>query len=133
MKITTDKSVYSYGEPIKVRMTVTNNTDSAFSVFGSSSCISRIMVNDKRFTRDCTLDDSEFRFAHGESWVWIWSINPEEDGLPDQDSIQVIYGGVSRWSDSTINKSPEILWRASGSITKCKIYHAGTSKPKRYI
>ncbi|MCL5030561.1 MAG: hypothetical protein M1480_16235 [Bacteroidetes bacterium] len=95
MKIETDKTNYSYGDSIEVRVTILNNTDTSFSMWGSSTCLVMMGFNSVQFQIACTADNTEFVFPPGSSRTWIWELNPSVLGIPDKDGAQIIraYGG----------------------------------------
>jgi hypothetical protein len=107
LKIETDKSSYDYGDSIQVRVTVSNNTDSLFSIWGSSSCIALIAFNNVQFQISCTADESEFKFPPHSSRTWIWKLKPEVLGIPVKDGEQVIYGFCSGLVDSIKITAPK--------------------------
>lgn len=107
LKITTDKSTYLYGDSIQVKVTITNHTDSTFTLRGSTTCIVGIGFNSVSFMVYCTADDRDFVFTPGMSRAWSWNLKPSELGIPDQDSIQHIYGYSNGMSDSVIIKAPK--------------------------
>lgn len=100
LKVTTDKSVYSYGDMIEVKVWFTNNTDKPISIYGSSNCIARINFNDVHMTTYCTADYREFYFAPGKSKVWIWYLDPKVLGIPTIDGKQKIVGFCYPFKDS---------------------------------
>ncbi|KAF0218204.1 MAG: hypothetical protein FD178_84 [Ignavibacteria bacterium] len=100
LKVTTDKSVYSYGDMIEVKVWFTNNTDKPISIYGSSNCIARINFNDVQMVTYCTADYREFYFAPGKSKVWIWYLDPKVLGIPTVDGKQKIVGYCYPFKDS---------------------------------
>ena len=107
LKIETDKSSYAYGDSIQVRVTVSNNTDSLFSIWGSSTCIALIAFNDVHFQINCTADNSEFKFLPHSSRTWLWKLKPEVLGIPVKDGEQVINGFCSGLVDSIKITAPK--------------------------
>jgi hypothetical protein len=100
LKIETDKSSYAYSDSIQVRVIVSNNTDTSFSIWGNSTCIAAIAFNDVHFQITCTLDESEFKFPPHTSRTWLWELKPEVLGIPVKEGEQVIYGFCSGLVDS---------------------------------
>lgn len=107
LKITTDKSNYLYGESIEVRVTLTNNTSTPFTIYRSSSCVAWIKFNDVRFQTMCTADQHEFNFSVGMSMTWIWKIDPKELGIPDKEGQQKIVGLCYPLRDSIYVNAPK--------------------------
>jgi hypothetical protein len=107
LKIETDKSSYTYGDSIKVSVIVSNNTDSSFSIWGSSTCIARIAFNNVQFEIACTADEREFKFPPHSSRTWVWELNPEVLGIPVKDGQQVIYGFCGGLDDSIKITAPK--------------------------
>ncbi len=107
LKVTTDKSNYSYGDSIEVRVTLTNNTSAPFTIYRSSSCVAMIKFNDVRFFTACTADQREFNFSVGMSMTWIWKIDPKELGIPDKEGQQKIVGLVYPQKDSIYINAPK--------------------------
>jgi len=107
LKVSTDKSNYSYGDSIEVRVTLTNNTAAPFTIYRSSSCVAMIKFNDVRFFTACTADQHEFNFSVGMSMTWIWKIDPKELGIPDKEGQQKIVGLVYPQKDSLYINAPK--------------------------
>jgi hypothetical protein len=107
LKVTTDKSSYSYGDSIEVRVTLTNNTNAPFTIYGSSSCVAMIKFNDVKFQTACTADQHEFSFSVGMSMTWIWKLDPKILGIPDQEGQQKIVGLCYPLRDSIFINAPK--------------------------
>jgi hypothetical protein len=107
LKVTTDKSTYGYGDSIEVRVTLTNNTNAPFTIYRSSSCVAMIKFNDVRFQTMCTADQHEFNFSVGMSMTWIWKLDPQELGIPDQEGQQKIVGLCYPLRDSIFINAPK--------------------------
>jgi hypothetical protein len=107
LKVTTDKTNYSYGDSIEVRVTLTNNTNEPFTIIHSSSCVATIKFNDVRFFTACTADQHEFNFSVGMSMTWIWKIDPKELGIPDKEGQQKIVGKCYPLKDSIYVNAPK--------------------------
>jgi Secretion system C-terminal sorting domain len=107
MDIKTDKSNYSYGDSIEVRVTIANNTDTSFSIWGSSSCIARIGFNSVPFQIACTADYTEFKFLPHTARTWIWNLKPDVLGIPDKNGEQNIYAYCGGYRDSTTITAPK--------------------------
>ncbi len=107
LTVTTDKTSYGYGDSIVVRVTVSNKTNTPFTLIGSSTCIARIKFNDVRFQTMCTTDQHEFYFSPGMSRSWIWYLKPSELGIPDKDDVQKIVGLCNNLKDSVYINAPK--------------------------
>lgn len=107
IKVTTDKSSYSYEDSIAVKVTLTNNTTSPFTIIGSSSCIAIIKFNDVRFMTMCTADQHEFYFSPRMSITWIWYLDPKLLGIPDKEGVQKIVGLCGNQKDSIYITAPK--------------------------
>ncbi len=107
LKVITNKSNYSYGDSIEVKVTLTNNTNAPFTIIGSSSCVAMIKINDVRFQTMCTADQHEFNFSVGMSMTWIWKLDPKELGIPDKEGQQKIVGLVYPQKDSIYINAPK--------------------------
>ena len=83
MKVETDKSNYFYGDSIEVKVSIINNADTSFSIWGSTTCIVRIGFNSVPFQVMCTADNSEFPFAPHSTRTWIWKLQPDKLGIQD--------------------------------------------------
>ncbi len=107
MKIQTDKTNYSYGDSINVRVTISNNADTSFSIWGSSSCIVRIGFDNIPFQIACTADYTEFPFAPHSSRTWTWELRPSELGIPEKDGVHTIYAYGGGFRDSITITAPK--------------------------
>jgi hypothetical protein len=107
LKVTTDKTNYAYGDSIVVRITVTNNTDTSFTLTGSSTCFMRIKFNDLRLSPMCTADQHQFYFSSGMSRTWIWYLYPNDLGIPDKEGVQKIVGSCGKLNDSVYISAPK--------------------------
>lgn len=107
LKVTTDKTNYAYGDSIVVRITVTNNTDTSFTLTGSSTCFMKIKFNDLRLSPMCTADQHEFFFSAGMSRTWIWYLYPNDLGIPDKEGVQKIVGSCGKLNDSVYISAPK--------------------------
>ena len=109
MKIETDKSNYFYGDSIEVKVTIVNNSDTSFSIWGSTTCIVRIGFNSVPFQIDCTTDFSEFPFPPNSSRTWIWRLIPSKLGIPDKNGEQMIYAFGAGLEDSILITAPKFF------------------------
>ncbi|RJP65399.1 MAG: T9SS C-terminal target domain-containing protein [Ignavibacteriales bacterium] len=107
LTVTTNKTNYAYGDSIVVRVTITNNTDTSFTLIGSSTCFMRIKFNDIRLSPMCTLDQREFFFSAGMSRTWIWYLYPKDHGIPNKEGVQKIVGSCGNLSDSVYINAPK--------------------------
>jgi len=107
LTLATDKTTYSYGDTIEVQLTISNNTDSVFTMRGSTSCIVTIRFNAVPFSFVCTADDREFRFSPGGYMTWIWHLKPAVLGIPDKDGEQTIRGFGGGMVDSIKIQAPK--------------------------
>ena len=108
-KITTDKIKYAYGDSIIVKTSVTNNTDTSFTLIGSSTCFMGVKFNDLRMSTMCTLDQHEFHFSPGTSLTWIWYLDPKDLGIPDKEGVQKIVGSCGKLRDTVYITAPKFL------------------------
>lgn len=107
LKVTTDKTAYSYGDTMEVRVTLTNNNAEPFTIYNSSTCVAWIRFNDVKFQTMCTADQHEFYFSPGMSMTWIWYLDPQELGIPDKDGQQKIVGVCYPQKDSVYFEAPK--------------------------
>jgi len=96
LKISTDKSVYNYGEKITISATVTNKSDTTVSVMMSSyeSCQAEFQMNNYNsgLWTACLPTAEELTFLPGDSRIYEWEIDPMIFGLPNKDGIQKLNG-----------------------------------------
>ena len=107
LTLTTDKTSYQYGDTIEVRLKIANNTDSLFTIVGSSSCIVGIHPPDIQVDRICTDDEIPFPFPVGSSRTWIWHLIPSVLGYPIKNGTQTIYGFGGGNEDSVLFTAPK--------------------------
>ena len=107
MTITTDKDNYSYGDSMHVNVTISNNTDTSFSIWGSSSCLVLIGFDSVQFQIACTADYREFPFAPHSSRTRTWELKPSELGIPEKDGLHTIYAYGGGFRDSTKITAPK--------------------------
>jgi hypothetical protein len=112
-RLETDKAEYAYGEPIVIRYTLTNNTDSLVTLLASSSCQGILRFDDFVSTENatCTADDLFIYFPPGGSnRTWTWIIDPKTIGLPKQGGTQKIiaqWDFRGRYADSLTVEAPQ--------------------------
>ena len=92
LTLITDKAAYQYGDTIEVRLKIANNTDSSFTIVGSSTCIVGISPQDVQVGEICTDDETPFPFPVGSSRTWVWHLIPSVLGFPIKNGTQTIYG-----------------------------------------
>lgn len=93
LKVSTDKSTYEYGEPIEVRVEIRNDTADSFQLSGSSSCQAQFTFDGyDSSARPCTTDLVTIDFRPGSWRGWVWTINPQQMGLPRTDGEHTIVG-----------------------------------------
>lgn len=107
MEISTDKEIYTYGDSIEVKVKISNNTDSTFSIWGSTTCIVRIGFNSVPFQISCTSDYTEFIFQPNSSRTWIWNLIPSVLGIPDKNGLQMLYSSGGGLFDSVSITAPK--------------------------
>jgi len=90
--VETDKSNYNYGETIKVTVTILNDTDTSFTIWGSSSCRTFIDLDSVDFVIACTADSSPLFFPKYSSQSWVWELDPTVLGIPTFSGEHIIYG-----------------------------------------
>jgi len=106
LNVITDKTTYAYGDSIIVTTSIYNNTDTTFSLFGSSSCLTMIKLDEMTFDIICSADEHEFIFEPGYSWSWKWYLDPYRMGIPNKNGVQKIYGFSKYHLDSTTFEAP---------------------------
>jgi len=96
LKISTDKPVYNYGEKITITATVTNVSDTTFSIMMGSyeSCQAEFYLNDyfSGLWTACLETSELLTFQPNESRIYEWVIDPKIFGLPNKDGIQKLKG-----------------------------------------
>jgi hypothetical protein len=108
---TTDKSSYSYGEEIIVTYRITNNGDDPVTYQGTSTFsaypteFSGVDISPKYTTTDELRDT----LWPGEYLQNVWSFNPKELGLPNQDGIQFIVLSMFGIADTVQFEAPKYL------------------------
>ena len=107
LSLTTDKTSYQYGETIEVRLKIANNTDSSFTIVGSSTCIVGISPKDVQVGGICTDDETPFPFPVGSSRTWIWHLIPGALGFPVKNGTQTVYGHGGGNLDSVLFTAPK--------------------------
>ena len=107
LHVTTDKINYNYGDSMIVSVSMSNNTDTSFTLIGSSSCFMTIRFNEVNFEIMCTTDQHEFNFSPGMTLTWIWNLNPNKLGIPDCDGIQQIIGICKNLRDTVYITAPK--------------------------
>jgi len=107
LSLTTDKASYQYGETIEVRLKIANNTDSLFTIVGSSTCIIGISPKDVQVGGICTDDETPFPFPVGSSRTWIWHLIPDALGFPVKNGTQTVYGHGGGNLDSVLFTAPK--------------------------
>ena len=108
LTVETDKSNYSYGETIEVKVKLSNDSDTSFSIWGSSSCIARISLDTVSFRTLCTADYTEFPFGPHSSRTWVWELKPDSLGIPVEGGEHLIRCNVAGRIDSIKFNSPSI-------------------------
>jgi hypothetical protein len=106
ISVRTDKPSYSYGEPIGVSVSVSNNTDSTFSVGTTLGCEAQITFNAVNFSILCTNLAYELDFPPGATRTWYWHLNPSSLGIPDQNGTQTIIGTAADMVGSVQFQAP---------------------------
>ena len=107
LTLTTDKASYQYGETIEVHLKIANNTDSLFTIVGSSTCVVGVHPPDIQVDRICTDDEIPFPFPVGSSRTWIWRLIPSVLGYPIKNGTQTIYGFGGGNEDSVLFTAPK--------------------------
>ncbi len=109
LEIYTDSALYSYGQPIKINVSILNNTDSSFILNGSSTCQAQFILNgfNSSENTNCTADNLELRFDPGDKRIWSWTFDPKRFGIPSKDGQQTLIGYYNDMSDTTYFNAPE--------------------------
>lgn len=90
LTVTTNKSIYSYGEQIVVYAKYSNTTDTTFSFFGDPFSFTRIAFEGVNFINMASTADGEYHYQIGDTRTWIWRLDPKVLGLPVKDGNQKI-------------------------------------------
>lgn len=106
--ITTNKPEYSYGEIIKVSVSIFNNTDS--TILFHPECVYPVWVRVKgvKFLEEHSLADfCERVMEPGEKETWDFQLNPSKLGIPVSNGEQIIYADGYNHLDSVSIKAPK--------------------------
>jgi Secretion system C-terminal sorting domain len=107
MTVKTDKSNYSYGDSMHVAVTITNNADTTFTIWGSSSCVVLMGFDSVQFQVQCTTILTDFPFAPHSSRTWNWELKPGELGIPESNGTHIIYGYGGGFRDTIKITAPK--------------------------
>ncbi len=108
--LSTDKAVYVYGEPIVITYAFVNDSDSAYTVFTSSSCQAWFLFDGEPLPEVCTADSSPQTIPPGGQRTWRWHLDPTRLGIPSTDGAHtlVAHFGVA-YADTVTIEAPAYL------------------------
>lgn len=107
--VETNKTSYNYGEPIIVTVTILNDSDTSFTIWGSSSCRTNIGFDTVSLPFACTTDYSPLMFPKYSSQSWVWELDPSVLGIPTTNGEHIIYGYSfqTNQKDSVVISAPK--------------------------
>lgn len=88
--VTTNKTNYSYGEPIEVNIKMFNNTDTTLTYWIDVFRPVWLEFNNVALQIMGSTADGELYFGPGVSRTWIWKLDPIKLGIPVHDGQQEI-------------------------------------------
>ena len=108
--ISTDKTVYAYGEPIVITYAFVNDSDSAYTVFTSSSCQAVFFFDGDILPQVCTADHFPQTIPPGGQRTWRWHLDPTRLGIPSTDGLHTLIAhfGVA-YADTVTIEAPAYL------------------------
>lgn len=109
--IATDKPSYAAGEPIEIRVTITNPTDSSAVKVYSSGCISQFSLDGipvSEYTA-CTLAIRPIEFPPYSALTVLWRVNPLDLGWPTQGGTHTLVGYSVGEPDTTTFEAPAAM------------------------
>lgn len=123
IKLEADQQSYSQGDTMSVELTLTNTSESSYSIEGSSSCIVRLEYIGVDFKSICTSDLRNFTFEPGESRLWSWNLKPPVHGIPVEDGTLTLIGFETYSVDGFENTGENL---ADTIQVEAEKYHGGT-------
>ena len=112
LTVTTDKEVYTHGEPIEVRVRIDNPTNETFYLEGTYSCQAYFHFDVLGpIPRACTADEFIRQYNPGSWREWIWVFDPTIYGLPSVNGEVTVVGTHpgTEMTDSTTIQVPEYV------------------------
>ncbi len=108
--ISTDKTVYAYGEPIVITYAFVNDSDSAYTIFTSSSCQAEFYFDGDSLPEVCTADASPQTIPPRGQRTWRWHLDPTRLGIPSTDGLHTLMAhfGVA-YADTVTIEAPAYL------------------------
>lgn len=109
MMLKTDQSSYEYGDSIKVKVIIKNNTDSTMTIESGCTGGTSIRFNDYSFPNGDHLAVVKRTYEPGQKRTFIYSIIPHVHGLPNRGGEQMVYGYALSQADSLVIEAPKYL------------------------
>ncbi len=112
LTVTTDKEVYTHGEPIEVRVRIDNPTNETFYLEGTYSCQAYFHFDVLGpIPRACTADEFIRQYNPGSWREWRWVFDPTVFGLPSVNGEVTVVGTHpgTEMTDSTTIQVPEYV------------------------
>ncbi|PAP78442.1 T9SS type A sorting domain-containing protein [Rubrivirga marina] len=102
-----DKDVYEYGEPIVFRYSLLNVGTEETVILTSGSCRAAFAFEGVPLDEACTLDSVSSVLKPDGGYIWEWTLDPADLGLPVADGTQTMTGYIAGYCGAEGKPCPD--------------------------